>query len=356
MDSLPSDSLNSADWGFLQKFHFRSCCRARYKGLACDSTSARPKLCPHIDPEFEQKRQKGLNTFVLSLSDQQLVIGPAMIVAALSQYCRLSCYEFQVVNSLAFLASSTHLATLMLLRQYFRQNRFVRNVRVIGMFCTHILLFYTTVISSALNSLDKFAKLQCVSAKYLARDPFTPFFTIMFLTVVYANAISHLYRDRRHRPFETLLRRLCCKRKSGPQLTDEDFQKWYFEHVWHSRHRPGSKAQRSHLWQGVLTPTKPDEPSRGWWDVRRSLILYRAVLFDFAESFILQIFILILNAWYGVMQVVASRAGAPSIKGPVNAVDFGQVIPVFLLILPILTASELYFESHAGEGLIGLFP
>jgi hypothetical protein len=62
-----------------------------------------------------------------------------------------------------------------------------------------------------------------------------------------------------------------------------------------------------------------------------------------------QIFILVVNAWYGVMQVIVSRTGAPSIQGSVNAIDFGQVIPVFLLILPILTASELYFESHTGE-------
>jgi hypothetical protein len=171
----------------------------------------------------------------------------------------------------------------------------------------------------------------------------------MFLTVVYANAISHLYHDRQYRPFETLLRRLCCERKRGPQLTDEEFQKWYSEHVWHSRHRPGSRAQSNYLWHRVLAPPETHKVFRRCLDVRRSLYLYRAVIFDFADSFILQIFILIINAWYGVMQVIVSRTGAPSITGSVNAIDFGQVIPVFLLILPILTASELYFESHTGE-------
>jgi len=345
MDSLPADSLAIADWGFLQKFHFRGCCRARYKGHADNSES---KPCPHVNPNFDEKRQRGLNTFILSLSDQQLVIGPAMIIAALSQYCRLSCYEFQVVNSLAFLASSTHLATLMLLRQYFRENRFVRNVRVMGMICNHVLLFYTTVINSALTPVDKYVKVQCVKAKFIARDPFTPFFTILFLTIVYANAMCHLYHDRHHKPFQKLLRRFCCERKNGPQLPDEEFQKWYSEHVWYSRRRPGSKAQRRDLWQRVLKPTDSHKRSRPWLRVHKGLMLYRAVLFDFAESFILQIFILIINAWYGVMQVIVSRTGAPATKESVNAIDFGQVIPVFLLVLPILTASEIYFESHTG--------
>lgn len=346
-DLLPGDYLTPADWGFLQGHHFRKCCRARYQGLAF----GRSAPCKHANPEVDTMRTSGMNAFVLSLSDQQLVIGPAMVVAAMTQYCRLSCYEFQVVTSLAFLASTTHLSTLLLLREYFKANKKVRNMRVVAMVANLGLLFYTTIITSASYRADNSVKVQCVGASISTLDVISTIITITFLMGSYVYGISQLYRNRHHRPFLKWLQYYCCVMKNGPKLSDEDFQRWYTKKVWHSRHRPGSFEQRDKLWETALRPKNQESelPMPVLQSNIRILNLYKAVLFDLLQSFLIKIFVLVISAAYSIAQVVSSRSNAPSIEGSENTVDFGQVVPIFLLLLPVLSALEMYFEIHNGN-------
>jgi hypothetical protein len=109
---------------------------------------------------------------MFTLSDQQLVTGPAIILAALVQHCQLSVYEFQVVNSLAFLSSTKHLATLVMLRQYLRENKVVRNIRVTAMVLNLGLLIYTTIVAYTAFTVDS-SQVECVmdSLSSLRSDP-----------------------------------------------------------------------------------------------------------------------------------------------------------------------------------------
>lgn len=346
MDFLPGDYLSWADWGFLQTCHFRTCCRLRYKGES-GSESGLSKPCRHINPEVDAKRRKSLTAFLLTLSDQQLVTGPAMIVAALSQHCQISVYEFQVVSSVAWLASTTHLSTLIILRQYFRENGTVRNFRVIGMLANLGLLIYTTIVSDASYSVDKSVHIQCVTQQLSSpsANSFnvnTPI-TILFLIVSYFDRISQLYNEN-HSPLKNWLQYFCCKRKAGPQLSDEEFERWYVGKVWHSQKRLGNVAQRDIFWRRAAL-TKSDRVRFA----RRKAFLSAAVLHDYQNSFLSEIPSILLSASYGITQVVVSRMGAPSIQGSENTVDFGQIVPIFLLTLPFLAALESYCEAHSDQ-------
>lgn len=88
-DFLPRDYLTWADWGFLQMWYYCKGCHIRFGDNTTDSTT-----CVHGNIKTDSQRQKTLNVFLFSLSDQQLITGPAMIVGALAQNCRISCYEF----------------------------------------------------------------------------------------------------------------------------------------------------------------------------------------------------------------------------------------------------------------------
>ena len=341
MDFLPGDYLSWADWGFLQTYHFRTCCRLRYKGES-GSESGSSKPCRHINPKVDTKRRKSLTAFLLTLSDQQLVTGPAIIVAALSQHCQISVYEFQVVSSVAWLASTTHLSTLIILRQYFRENRTVRNIRVIGMLANLGLLIYTTIISDASYSVDNSVHIQCVTQQLssLSADSFsvnTPI-TILFLIVSYFDRISQLYNEN-HSPLKNWLQYFCCKRKTGPQLSDEEFQRWYVDKVWHSQKRLGNVVKRDFFWRRAALRFR----------FARQMAFSVAVLHDYQNSFLSEIPSILLSASYGITQVVMSRMEAPSIQGSENTVDFGQIVPIFLLALPFLAALESYCEAHSGK-------
>lgn len=86
-----------------------------------------------------------LRTAVLMFSDQQSVTGIAILASGYAQLsCGLSVYHWQMTVYLAWFSSLTHLATLTVLRQYFRKNPATRLWRAIRM------LFMVTMLGIAL--------------------------------------------------------------------------------------------------------------------------------------------------------------------------------------------------------------
>jgi len=63
-----------------------------------------------------EKRVEAFDRFILSLSDQQLATGLAILIAAIANQCTLSPPEFRIAFSLAWFSTTTHLATLDSLR------------------------------------------------------------------------------------------------------------------------------------------------------------------------------------------------------------------------------------------------
>jgi len=71
------------------------------------------------DPEKNEKNEKleeALEKFILTLSDQQLVTGLALLITGF-QKCDISVYSFTVVTGLTWFSCTTHLSTLLLLQR-----------------------------------------------------------------------------------------------------------------------------------------------------------------------------------------------------------------------------------------------
>lgn len=161
-DSLPGEYLTLADWGFLQKWHWCRACRVQFEADSKTTDANLKVLCKHTDSKVVTQRGKSFNAFMLTLSDQQLVVGPAMVIAALVQYCGISCYDFQVVMSLALLASTTHLATLVVIQQYLRENKVVRYIRAVTMIVNLVFLICVIAVITMSYSIDIFISVQYV--------------------------------------------------------------------------------------------------------------------------------------------------------------------------------------------------
>lgn len=91
-----------------------------------------------------ERLKNSLEEVILSLSDQQAVAGPALLVAAFSQ---LSCtdgitsYYWRIMVFIVWFSSVTHLASLSVLSEYFKKrNQKARFLRVFLMFSTMSLL------------------------------------------------------------------------------------------------------------------------------------------------------------------------------------------------------------------------
>lgn len=75
------------------------------------------------------------------MSDQQLVTGLAILISGYSELrCGLSFYHWQIITTLTWYSSITHIATLMFLRQYLRRNKYIWYVRALLMVGLAVML------------------------------------------------------------------------------------------------------------------------------------------------------------------------------------------------------------------------
>ena len=96
------------------------------------------------------------------MSDQQLVTGLALLIGAVAQISRISVYEFSVAVALAWFSSTTHLATLNVLREYFLQNSAILKIRVGGMLLILVLTSFTQAVSLLSGELYPGVAYQCI--------------------------------------------------------------------------------------------------------------------------------------------------------------------------------------------------
>ena len=91
---------------------------------------------------------------ILSLSDQQLLTGLAVLIAGFWTHCSIFVYHFALVNDLAWFSASVHLITLSVLRHYFFANHVLRNWRVALMVAMALLLVASTVMQGHYEWFD----------------------------------------------------------------------------------------------------------------------------------------------------------------------------------------------------------
>ena len=75
-----------------------------------------------------------LKSFMLSMSDQQLVSGVALLIAGFAKHMEITTYSMDVIAALAYLSSSVHLATLPLIRDHLKGHAAALYVRFFFMF------------------------------------------------------------------------------------------------------------------------------------------------------------------------------------------------------------------------------
>ena len=286
------------------------------------------------------ERQEAVTRFILSLSDQQLATGLAVLVAGVANQCTLTVYEFQVIFALAWFSSTTHLATLDCLRDYFLNHHVVRNFRVFGMLFLLLLLSYTLIMSMA--SIDETIPLAC-TFRYFGNqgvrnsDNISIYLvvqaavTLMFLLWNYVVRIVASFDRADGRP--TMLERMIFNRKT------RSFRR---------KHRSSTELRKIILKEAVLELRSRNrrneleriEESRGLW--QQVLILNRASR-SYSDSFLAHGPLLMFMIAYGFTQLYGSR-WHPNIDVYVDSsFSFGQITSLFLLVLPVLAAAEIYY-------------
>ena len=88
-----------------------------------------------------------LENLVLSLSDQQIITGLAILITGFIKHCSISVYHFTIVTDLATFSSNAHMTTLNYLQSYLKERPSLRNWRAVLM----MILFFALIAASVLG-------------------------------------------------------------------------------------------------------------------------------------------------------------------------------------------------------------
>lgn len=287
------------------------------------------KTPPTLSPTWTRTLQRT----ILLLSDSHIATGLAILTAGFIQSRRLTIYHFHIVVYLAWLASSTHMTTITILRTYLRRHRAVLRWRVIAMTVMFSMLFVALALTSCsvwpdISYSDQHllyfdSQVTCAwdSELMTAWRP-DVVFSVCLVTAGYIARLSKLFIS-----------------------TSKCFKHWF-------RDLPGSGLKSLFDKTETLSGTSSNGISRLAWRLLGTLILGVYVdlraLFDLYESLLSELIWLSFSLLWGTPKIFVWRMGAP-VRNYEDTWSFGQLLPLLLLLLPVVALPELYSGKNRYE-------
>ncbi|KAI8938423.1 hypothetical protein NX059_004316 [Plenodomus lindquistii] len=293
---------------------------------------------------FEYAMEKS----VLILSDLNLVTGIGLLVAAYSQIrCGISAYHWQIMVFEAWFANFSFISAMNFLDAYLQSNRSMRIIRVFSIFILATLLIAALLPTGSNMWLNQYPNdgegfypslsTSCfykeLSMKgFRRRSPnlWSMAFSVVVIVVSYVHCIFRLFEPIA----ETS--RIC------------------------TRQWPAAKVKRTlHF---LETKSEDGRISSCLWNMPY-LITYAGfttarAFYDIAESMLLEIIWLTFAMAWGTIKIWTTRQSVTyNFDGlnytqnhevlEENVWSFGQTLPLILLLLPLLSMAQAYFDNDA---------
>ncbi|SLM40055.1 hypothetical protein LPUS_10746 [Lasallia pustulata] len=272
---------------------------------------------------------------VLSLSDQQLIAGLAILTAGFLKHCSISVYHFAIVTDLAWFSSNVHLTTLNVLTRYHRARPTMRNWRVCLMVVTLVMMLAATVLQGHWAWYDSYnCDAQCLFDDLLGNVSGSPAFwmelNIFLLVFGYGGSFIYLYE---------------------PLWTKFEM---FFWTVPVKRTRSGIVAlhqKRMDLRASGSMVAFPAWFVLGSAEILLAMIMvFYVIVAALLGSTVFSLYVDILWFAYGLYGIITDRASASSdMAGNENEMGFGQIVAILLLASTILTCREAYVDELIKE-------
>jgi hypothetical protein len=255
-----------------------------------------------------------LDRLILGFSDQQLVTGMAVLMIGLGTIGQISTYHFYVIESLAMFSCGCHLASVITLRRYFQEHPFLALLRVGAMFTFAIMLSISIIYAGTVFLLIFGTSVQCplrctIINQALVGRIINVLITIVLIWAYYA-ALVYVF------PNGTIF-----------------FQTWLV-------------TKPIILLEFILQAISG---GRYGYQFHERFRHWNAPITAIGLTFTLQL-IWSLVAFGGAITVRAE--GERYLSGSENQWSFGQILAVFLIVLPFLSAAEVFI----GKALLVYVP
>lgn len=253
-----------------------------------------------------------LEAVILNLSDQQVLVGLAMLLAGIIRVCSISAYHFTIISDLGWFASNTHLVTLNALQFHFRlsEHHVQRDWRVVLILLIFVFMATFQILQANGAWYDSYSS----HAKCLFDDLIGNVYgdparwmgvNLFFLLTSYPKAIVSLFRS-----------------------VSDSYEKWLYE-------KPAIFLDD----QIALKPLKGGilhHIEKAFWALLR-LLHHVLVLFD--DSRVVNWLFNAASFGWGLQSVIGDRWPSPDDE---NELGFGQLVPMFLLVSTIFVAREVW--------------
>ncbi|KAK1765410.1 hypothetical protein QBC33DRAFT_544239 [Phialemonium atrogriseum] len=283
--------------------------------------------------ESGSRIEEAFESFLLSFSDQQLVTGLAMLVSMFSKG-DITIYSFQLATAVAWFSSTIHLATLVVLRRFLRRNKWSRILRVSIMLVVVVLLLaansisVTTDLSHSRNRPSDAIFCAYRKTKYKGVD----LFSIIWLVYAFTTRVIQV---------------------SVPEPSDTSRQR-IFDRF---RNRLGNMPTiRDRVSSRIAALRQQEHPSVS----TKFHLAFSAIYFahiELSSSFAWQVIWLTFSFGYGVRISTDSWSFCYSMAEywqdpssdparcltPALQMGFGQIVPLVLLALPVLSFVGAFF-------------
>ncbi len=282
----------------------------------------------HVADSTKENWIPVIEKLVLTLSDQQLLTGLAVLIAAFWTHCSISVYHFALVNDLAWFSSNVHLVTLSVLRRHLLANRVLRNWRVALMVAMALLLVASTVMQGHREWYDGWPyDAQCFFENLIGNIGGTPkhwmIVNLVLICVDYPRMIISLFE----RPMGYIDEWL----ETKPKGVRDQAIEYLEEKILHTKSRNILKG------------------SMRRFAYKTSILVVRAISTTyFSGRYILdsQTCDLALNTFwfaYSLWSIIEDRdIPSSDMNGDENAMTFGQIMPILLLSSILLVFREAY--------------
>ncbi|KAH8888078.1 hypothetical protein GQ53DRAFT_767975 [Thozetella sp. PMI_491] len=285
--------------------------------------------------KFEQKqlRIEMYERFIISMSDQQLVTGIAILVALYIKSCSVSVFSFEIAVSVAYFSCSIHISTLTVLRQYLKRYKKLAILRSIMMVILAIMLLAgLLMIESGTFYQVPSMKLGCALAdfnSYISHNLTwvqvgNTAMICWFIISAYGCFLYELFDDR----------------------FIEVLGNWYF---WLALSVGMSNDDKDKQCKKIFEFRETKIIERiglpGVSKVRMVIIVIPYLLEEFSRSFLYKILWMLFYFTFGVATFCELWVQHGYYKQVLDVWGFGQLVPMFLLALPLLSAYEVYEEA-----------
>lgn len=273
---------------------------------------------------------------MIAVSDQILVSEISVLVAAFSRISDLTVYSANVVTSLALLASSVHLATMPVLKEYNSSNRFVTFSKLVLIVAACILLVVLLVFQTSATWSDC-AYFKCAIRAFEGpanvQDGINSYLVPLLVIYVHYEAIKTFFLPSRKRHDDSSLAasldRPSRRRQQSALSIGNDSTPATADNAKSVRrldmyeHYANQKTRKSN--KRMLVPFNLGAS----WSFE-----------EYSDSFTFRILWLGSSCAYGITDVFLVRSNAIGMDGDPNEWGFGQIVPLVLLLLPLLTVSQ----------------